>query len=73
MKGCKYIMSNLGVIIEIVSKTEMKVRNIKSKEEVIVTASKEYVESMAVDFKDEELIIIEYDLDTKIVNENPTI
>ncbi|WP_294364905.1 hypothetical protein [uncultured Clostridium sp.] len=66
-------MSNLGVIIEIVSKTEMKVRNIKSKEEVIVTASKEYVESMAVDFKDEELIIIEYDLDTKIVNENPTI
>lgn len=66
-------MSNLGVIIEIVSKTEIKVRNIKSKEEVIVTASKEYVESMAVDFKDEELIIIEYDLDTKIVNENPTI
>ena len=66
-------MSKLGVIIEIVSKTEMKVRNIKSKEEVIVTASKEYVESMAVDFKDEELIIIEYDLDTKIVNENPTI
>ena len=66
-------MGNLGVIIEIVSKTEMKVRNIKSKEEVIVTASKEYVESMEVDFKDEELIIIEYDLDTKIVNENPTI
>ncbi|WP_294168011.1 hypothetical protein [uncultured Clostridium sp.] len=66
-------MGNLGVIIEIVSKTEMKVRNIRSREEVVVTASKEYVESMAVDFKDEELIIIEYDLDTKIVNENPTI
>ena len=66
-------MSNLGVIIEIVSKTEMKVRNIRSREEVVVTASKEYVESMEVDFKDEELIIIEYDLDTKIVNENPTI
>ncbi|WP_308780550.1 hypothetical protein [uncultured Clostridium sp.] len=66
-------MGNLGVIIEIVSKTEMKVRNIRSREEVVVTASKEYVESMEVDFKDEELIIIEYDLDTKIVNENPTI
>jgi hypothetical protein len=73
MKGGNHIMGNLGVIIEIVSKTEMKVRNIRSREEVVVTASKEYVESMAVDFKDEELIIIEYDLDTKIVNENPTI
>ena len=73
MKGGNHIMGNLGVIIEIVSKTEMKVRNIRSREEVVVTASKEYVESMEVDFKDEELIIIEYDLDTKIVNENPTI
>lgn len=66
------MFSNLGRVIEVVSKTEIKVYNIASQQEVIVKASKEYVGSIKVELNDEEceIIIIEYDLETKVVNEN---
>ena len=67
------MISNLGYVKEIVSKTELKLKNALYKTEVIVTASEEYVTCMEFYLKEEELILIEYDLDTKIVNENPTI
>ncbi len=66
------MFSNLGVVREVISDTELKVYNSVEKREVIVKASKDYVTSIKVELKDEdhEPMIVEYDLKTKIVNEN---
>lgn len=66
------MFSNLGVVREVISDTELKVYNSVEKKEVIVKASKDYVTSIKVELKDEdhEPMIVEYDLKTKIVNEN---
>jgi len=63
---------NLGVVREAVSDTELKVYNIITKEEVIVMASKDYVSSIKAELnsEDSEMMIIEYDLETKVVNED---
>ena len=66
------MFSNLGIVRDVVSDTELKVYNSVEKREVIVKASKDYVTSIKVELKDEdhEPMIVEYDLKTKIVNEN---
>ncbi|MBS6502181.1 MAG: hypothetical protein KH415_11225 [Clostridium sp.] len=66
------MFSNLGTVREVVSDTELKVYNSVEQKEVIVKASKDYVSSIKLELKDEEheTMIIEYDLETKIVNEN---
>lgn len=66
------MFSNLGIVRDVVSDTELKVYNSVEKKEVIVKASKEYVTSIKLELKDEdhETMIVEYDLKTKIVNEN---
>lgn len=63
---------NLGIVKEVVSDTELKVYNSVEKKEVIVKASKDYVSSIKVELNDEdgETMIVEYDLETKVVNEN---
>lgn len=63
---------NLGIVREVVSDTELKVYNSVEKKEVIVKASKDYVSSIKVELADEagETMIVEYDLETKFVNEN---
>ena len=63
---------NLGIVREVVSDTELKVYNSVEKKEVIVKASKDYVSSIKVELADEdgEVMIVEYDLETKFVNEN---
>ena len=66
------MFSNLGVVREVISDTELKVYNSVEKKEVIVKAPKDYVTSIKLELKDEdhETMIVEYDLKTKIVNEN---
>ncbi|MBS6503358.1 MAG: hypothetical protein KH415_17355 [Clostridium sp.] len=66
------MFSNLGIVRDVVSDTELKVYNSIEKKEVIVKATKDYVTSIKLELKDEdhEPMIIEYDLKTKIVNEN---
>lgn len=66
------MFSNLGIVRDVVSDTELKVYNSVEKKEVIVKASKGYVTSIKLELKDEdhETMIVEYDLKTKIVNEN---
>ncbi len=66
------MFSNLGVVREVISDTELKVYNSVEKKEVIVKASKGCVTSIKLELKDEdhETMIVEYDLKTKIVNEN---
>ena len=63
---------NLGIVKEVVSDTELKVYNSVEKKEVIVKASKDYVSSIKAELNDEdgETMILEYDLETKVVNEN---
>ena len=63
---------NLGVVREAISNTELKVSNIITKEDVIVMASEDYVSSIKAELNDEdrETMIIEYDLETKVVNED---
>ena len=63
---------NLGVVREVISDTELKVYNSVEKREVIVKASKDYVSSIKAELNDEdgETMIVEYDLETKVVNEN---
>lgn len=66
------MFSNLAIVREAVSDTELKVYNITSHEEVIVSASKDYVSSIKAELNDEdgETMIIEYDLETKAINED---
>lgn len=63
---------NLGIVREVLSDTELKVYNSVEKKEIIVKASKDYVSSIKVELNDEdgEKMIVEYDLETKVVNEN---
>ena len=66
------MFNNLGIVREVISDTELKVYNSVEKKEVIVKASKDYVSSIKVELNDEagETMILEYDLETKVVNEN---
>ena len=66
------MFNNLGIVIEALSDTELKVYNSVEKKEVIVKALKDYVSSIKVELNDEdgETMIVEYDLETKVVNEN---
>ena len=66
------MFNNLGIVIEALSDTELKVHNSVEKKDVIVKASKDYVSSIKAELNDEdrETMIVEYDLETKVVNEN---
>ena len=66
------MFNNLGIIIEALSDTELKVYNSVKKKDVIVKASKDYVSSIKAELNDEdgETMIVEYDLETKVVNES---
>ena len=66
------MFNNLGIVIEALSDTELKVYNSVEKNDVIVKASKDYVSSIKAELNDEdrETMIVEYDLETKVVNEN---
>ncbi len=66
------MFNNLGIVIEALSDTELKVYNSDEKKDVIVKASKDYVSSIKAELNDEdgETMIVEYDLETKVVNEN---
>lgn len=68
------MFNNLGTVREAISDTELKIYNSIEKKEVIVTASKDYVFSIRAELNDEdgETMIVEYDLKTKVVNENVT-
>lgn len=72
MKGRIIMFRNLGVVREAISNTELKVSNIITKEDVIVMASEDYVSSIKAELnsEDSEMMIIEYDLETKVVNED---
>lgn len=63
---------NLGVVREVVSDTKLKVYNSVEKKEEIVIASRDYVSAIKAELNDEdgETIIVEYDLESKSVNEN---
>lgn len=66
------MFSNLGIVREVVSDTELKVYNSVEKKEVIVKASRDYVSSIKAELNDEdgEMIIVEYNLESKVVNED---
>ena len=66
------MFSNLGIVRESISDTELKVLSIGEAKEIIVQASKDYVSSIRAELNDEdgETMIVEYDLETKVVNEN---
>lgn len=66
------MFSNLGIVREAISDTELKVLSIGKGKEIIVQASKDYVSSIKAELNDEdgEAIVVEYDLETKVVNEN---
>ena len=66
------MFNNLGIVREAISDTELKVYNSVEKKEVIVKASKYYVSSIKAELNDDagETMIVEYDLETKVVNEN---
>lgn len=66
------MFSNLGIVREAISDTELKVLSIGEGKEIIVQASKDYVSSIKAELNDEdgEAIVVEYDLKTKVVNEN---
>lgn len=68
------MFNNLAIVTGVVSGTELKVLRIYSGKEVIVQASKDYVSSIKAELNDEdgEIVIVEYDLETKVVNENIT-
>lgn len=63
---------NLGIVKDVISDKELKVFSIGEGKEIIVKASENYVYSIKAELedKDSETMIVEYDLKTKVVNEN---
>lgn len=71
LKGGDGVFSNLVIVKSVISETEIEVLEIGSAESIIIKASKEYVQSIKVGLKDsKEIMMIEYDSDSKTVNEN---
>ena len=66
------MFDDLGIVREAISDTELLILSIGEGKEIIVQASKDYVSSIKVELNDEagETMIVEYDLETKVVNEN---
>lgn len=66
------MFENLGIVREVLSDTELKILSIGEGKEIIVKASKDYVSSIKAELNDEdgETMIVEYDLESKIINEN---
>ena len=66
------MFSNLGIVREAISDTELKELSIGEGKDIIVEASKDYVSSIKPELNDEdgETVIVEYEFKTKIVNEN---
>ena len=66
------MFSNLVIVREAISDTKLKVLSIGEGKEIIVQASKDYISSIRAELNDEdgETIVVEYDLKTKVVNEN---
>ncbi|WP_338631287.1 hypothetical protein [Clostridium baratii] len=63
---------NLGIVKDVIGDKELKVFSIGEGKEIIVKASENYVSSIKAELEDEysETMIVEYDLETKVVNEN---
>ena len=66
------MFNNLGIVREAISDTELRILSIGEGKEIIVQASRDYVSSIKAELNDEdgETMIVEYDLETNIVNEN---
>lgn len=66
------MFDNLGVVREVISDTELLILSIGEEKEIVVQASKDYVSSLRAELNDEdgETMIVEYDIETKVVNEN---
>lgn len=66
------MFNNLGIVIGVVSDVELKILSIGENKEIVVKASKDYISSIKAELNDEdgETIIVEYDLESKVVNEN---
>lgn len=66
------MFDNLGVVREVISDTELLILSIGEGKEIVVQASKDYVSSLRAELNDEdgETMIVEYDIETKVVNEN---
>lgn len=66
------MFDNLGVVREVISDTELLILSIGEGKEIVVQASKDYVSSLRAELNDEdgETMIVEYDLETKVVNED---
>lgn len=66
------MFDNLGIVREAISDTELLILSIGEGKEIVVQASKDYVSSIKSELNDEngETVIVEYDLETKVVNEN---
>lgn len=66
------MFDNLGIVREAISDTELLILSIGEGKEIVVQASKDYVSSIKSELNDEdgETMIVEYDLKTKVVNEN---
>lgn len=64
------MFSNLGIVREAISDTELKVLSIGEGKEIIVQASKDYVSSIEDELNDEDggVVVVEYDFKTKTVN-----
>ncbi|WWU65635.1 hypothetical protein QJR26_04535 [Clostridium baratii] len=66
------MFGNLGIVRGVLSDTELEVLSIGEGKEIVVQASENYVSSIKAELEDEdsEIMIVEYDLETKVVNEN---
>lgn len=66
------MFDNLGIVRGVISDTELEVLSIGEGKGIVVQASENYVASIKAELEDEdsETMIVEYDLETKVVNEN---
>ena len=66
------MFENLGIVRGVLSDTKLEVLSIGEGKEIVVQASENYVSSIKAELEDEdsEIMIVEYDLETKVVNED---
>ncbi|MBY0757159.1 hypothetical protein K5V21_17145 [Clostridium sardiniense] len=64
------MFDNLAMVQKVISESELEVYTLDTKETKVVTASKLYVEDIKDLLEEDETIIVYYDKNTIIVNED---
>lgn len=64
------MFEGLGIVEKIINEMELEIYTLDDKENIIVSASSDYILSIKDEVESGEVIIISYDKENKIINED---